>query len=201
VTARSDSAFYVLRKLAARHYFHTSVIAALIAAMIGFGGISYHTLQREREARRDREKAVSGYISANLHMKEFMESFAREQAVGWLLLDWREGREDAARETLAKLREGSPEHTAMRYLIKGDIDEDELKRQLLPAAMPLYHFVLGEHHRVRGDHAQARLQFKACVAAPGDKYAWFRKAAIARLNDLGTSATSPARSSRQRLSV
>jgi hypothetical protein len=45
ISARSDSALYVLRKLASRHYFHTFVIMALLAAITGFGFISYYQYQ------------------------------------------------------------------------------------------------------------------------------------------------------------
>ncbi len=192
VTARSDSTFYVLRKLAVRHYFQTSMVAAVIAAMVGFGAISYHTLQREREARRSQEMAESSAVAANLDMSKFIDTFSRQYAVGWLLLEWRTGHEDRAREILAELQEGSPEHTAMRYLIDGDLEASALRSLLPPDATVLYHFVLGERYLAEGDRAEARAQFEACATAPGRNHTWFRKSAAARLTNWDTLATMPA---------
>lgn len=70
----------------------------------------------------------------------------------------------------------------MCYLLGSGLEKDELKRRLLPEAAALYHFVLGERCRVEGASQQARECFEACLAAPGDRYPWFRRSAAARLS-------------------
>ena len=194
VSAKSDSSFYVLRKLAMKHYFHTSAILALVAGLVGFGGISYHYLLRTREALEGQRISDASSAMANKDMERFFvdgQQTLRQQAAGWFLLEWREGRFDRARQILGEMKPGSPEHAAMAYLLNADIPDEDLGRKLLPDSAALYHFALGERHLKAGRMAEARAQFSQCAGVPQNGYAWFRRSAAARLEQMDTPATVP----------
>lgn len=187
VKAKSDSSFYVLRKLAVQHYFHTSVLTALVAGLIGFGGISYHYLL---EARVALERQRSSEASTRMAYKDMERFFTdaqqnlRQQATGWLILEWQAGRHDRAREILDQLKPDSPEHLAMRYLLDLGVTDDQLQRLLTPDAAPLCHFVLGERHLRQGDRQQAWEQFRLCAGSSARRYDMYAQAAAARLAQL-----------------
>jgi serine/threonine protein kinase len=197
VMAKSDSSFYVLRKLAVQHSFHTSVLTALVAALIGFGGISYHYLL---EARMALERQRGSEASTQMAYTDIVRFFTdaqqnlRQQATGWLLLEWQAGRANRAREILAQLKPDSPEQLAMRYLLDDGVTSDQLERTLLPDAAPLCHFVMGERYLQQGDQQQACEQFRLCVDSSAPRYGMYAQAAAARLAQLEprTPATAPA---------
>jgi serine/threonine protein kinase len=90
VIAKSDSSLYVLRKLASRHYFHTSAIVALLAGLVGFGGVSYHFQLQAREALERQRISDMGNQMASKDMSRFFvdaQAALRQQSAGWLLLE------------------------------------------------------------------------------------------------------------------
>jgi hypothetical protein len=163
IEAKRDSAIYVLRKMATRYYFHTSVIAALVAAMIGFGGIAFHTLLREREAASQLRTINQQYVA---HEGELADRIAEarvkqeEHLLGWFLLEWHAGRVESARSIQARLRTKSPEYAVMQFLLDDWRTVEELRSRLPAGADSLVLFATGERHLKAGRIEEAKAAFR-----------------------------------------
>ncbi len=187
VSAKSDSSFYVLRKLAMRHYYQTSLLLALLAGLVGFGGISYYYKAEAEVALADEQIAR---IAAQRQAKDTLEQFEtvrqliRQQAIGWLVLEWREGRLERAHQILATIKADSPERVALSYLLADEADTGAPFEDLLSTAPTLYHFIQGEKELRSGRPEAARMHFEQCAdmgKRPDDGYEWLRDSARARL--------------------
>ncbi|HRY71222.1 MAG TPA: serine/threonine-protein kinase [Phycisphaerae bacterium] len=197
IEAKRDSTLYVLRKLALKHYFHTSVIAAFLVALLGFSGIVYHYMRQAQQALRLQKVSDKSTQIAYHDMDRFLvdgQQVLRQQAIGWILLEWQAGRLDRAKAILEELKVDSAERLAMQYLVDGDVSVEQLQASLLPGAAPLYHFVLAEKHLQAGRNEQAREQFEECVHASSQKDNLFSRSAAARLRQLRGASTTPASS-------
>ncbi len=188
VTAKADSAFYVLRKLAARHYFHTSVIVALIATIIGFTGVSYSYSLDARAALEQKLLSDDSAHIAHKDMARFVEdgrTAVRRQVLGWFLLEWHKDRLDRARAIQAQLKSTeSNEYAAMAFLLDENVTVEQLREQLPESAGVLLHFAVGERHLKAGRTAEAMAAFELSIARAGAQYEWFRQSAAARLDQL-----------------
>ncbi len=157
VLARSHSSFYVVRKLAARHYFHTSVIVALGAAILGFAAITFQALQHERRAAQDLVKANTQFAGFNVqltHQVEAARAKLHEYALGWFLLEWQAGRREAARVIGDQLPRGTPAHAAARFLMDESFSVEQL-RQAAPQNEALLLFLIGERYMMNGREQEA----------------------------------------------
>jgi len=163
VSARSDSSFYVLRKLAVRHYFHTSVIFALLAAIVGFGSISFHALLGERDAREDLEVINRQFAADNQNLAaavDIARANNNQHALGWFLMEWHADRLPAARAVQALVDPSSPEYAAMVFLLDESSTPEQLQTRLPPSAASLVLFITGERHLKAGRAAEARRSFE-----------------------------------------
>lgn len=166
VTARSTSSLYVLRKLATKHYFHTSVIAALVCSMTGFGGITYHALTREQEASDGLRRINTQYQSTNQDLTTSLrrsEASRNQHALGWFLLEWHAGRIEAARSIQNLMPRESPEYAATQFLMDGNWTVEKLRASVPANAAPLVLFVTGERYLKDGKVAQAEEAFREYV--------------------------------------
>ena len=188
VTARSDSAFYVLRKLAARHYFHTSVIIALIASIIAFGSISYQAYLRAEGALVQKNLSEKDMKIAFQDMTEF-QSEARErirqQALGWFLLEWHAGRTQWAKDIQTQIKDRRcSEYLAMSFLLDESLSIESFQKRLPAEAGALAHFVTGERWLKAGKTREAMAEFEAAVREAQPGYEWYVQSAAARLAHL-----------------
>ncbi len=166
VSARSDSSFYVLRKLAAKHYFHTSVITALIASIIGFGAISMQALLRERRANQTLATVNAQFVAQAQDVGVAVQSALgaqHESALRWFLLEWQANRLETARQIQDMLDPASPEYAAMSFLLDESRSPQQLQAILPSNAAPLVLFVTGERHLKAGRLPQARAAFEQYV--------------------------------------
>ncbi len=188
IEAKRDSGLYVLCKLAAKHYFHTSVITALVAAIIGFSGICLHSLQQTRAALQQRDVSQAGTQLAYQDMRKFFaqaQDSLREQLLGWFLLEWHEDRLSRARQIRASLQPDTPEYAAMTFLLDERISPDQLQKALPARSDALLQFIVGERLLKSGHRQEAIRAYEQCRGAKDPGYEWFKASATARLEQLG----------------
>lgn len=160
IEARRDSTLYLVRKLATRYYFHTSVIVALVTTIISFSAIALHSVYQQRKAessvaRIDREHEAyqrelhdvwSGALAAQ-----------NQQLLGWLILAWQADHREAALELQRGLRPDSPEFLASRFLLDDSYEIEQFRGDMPEGAGGLAPFVIGEHHLKHGRVDEARI--------------------------------------------
>ncbi|MDM8005422.1 MAG: serine/threonine-protein kinase [Phycisphaerae bacterium] len=161
VTAKSDNAFYVLRKLAVRHYFQTSMVAALIAAVVGFGLISFQ-LQRRTLASEDSLKRINQDFATYITELEGRLGQAAantgQHLLGYFLLEWHAGHIDAAREIQRQIPRESPEFAVAAFLLDDGVSEGDL-RATPKIGESLVLFAVGERHLKAGEWDEAKEAF------------------------------------------
>lgn len=188
ILARSSSSLYVLGKLAARHYFHTSVIVALLASMVGFGWITREALLRERSAATRLESTYQSVTRQNADLARVAaEALERQNqaALGWVLLEWRSGRANAARSIHAQMTPGSPEHAAAAFLMEDTLTVSQLESQLPAGAEGLARFIEGERHLNHGRLEEAERAFRAYPPSTRGLWASLVQERLAQIRGLG----------------
>lgn len=186
VMAKSDSSLYVLRKLAAKHYVSSLTVAALVAVVLGFGGVSYYYMRKSLEDLRQRQISDANVLMVNKDLDEMLLDIQRRQGLGWFLDEWRNGRLDRARQILAGVEPRSPEQAAMSYLLDSRMTDDQLRQALGKTRNEaLLHFVIGERHFKAGRTEEARREFKLSeTVTPSRGADWYRQSSAARLAQL-----------------
>ncbi|MBP7933826.1 MAG: serine/threonine protein kinase [Phycisphaerae bacterium] len=195
VSARSASSLYILRKLAVRHGFETAVICALVAALIGFGCISFRMLQYERE----RAGKLQGIVNANEQRTKEQTELAsaaqlsiRRQTFDYFLAQFRSGKVEGARALHESLPAGSAERSAAAFLLDEQYPFAKLLEDCGQSGLGLTWFVEGERAISAGRKSEAVAAFeRAMASADGDE--WLRHAIQKRLEPL-RSASAPAES-------
>lgn len=194
VTARSASSLYVLRKLAAKHYFQTSTIFALLCAMVGFGGITLHSLRGEREANQHLQNVNRGFEQEMQRMEAVrvgVKSGVQQQTMGWFLYEWNAGRLDSARRMLERLAVGSQERMAAQFLMDHAVERDATAFSPAATTQPWLLFAQGELRLKQGKPAEAREAFSRYARLYPD--AW-PELVQARLSQIDGQAEMPAAS-------
>lgn len=187
VNAKSDSSLYVLRKLAVRHYFHTLVLAALVASVFGFAGVTYHEMRQSQRTLQEKEISEANARMAWKGMSKFFEeaqATLKQQSLGWFLLEWSRGRLERAREIQKAVRAESPEYAAMAYLLDSRMADDELRKALPPRSEPMLHFIIGERQLKDGRPDEARREWQQSEQADRSGGDWYARASAARLAQL-----------------
>lgn len=185
VTARSDSSFYVLRKLATRHYFHTSVIVALVASIIAFASISYQAMVRERESAARLKGLNIQFVS---HIDSLQQQVAKavsnqpQALLGYFLLEWGSGRVESAQSIQKLIPSDSPEAAVTRFLMNNDMSLEDL-RDVPKMSESLALFALGERLYHAGKLSEAKEAFGSYL----DRYGGFYRPLVeARLRQIGS---------------
>jgi hypothetical protein len=200
IVAKSQSSFYLIRKIAARHSFETSVLAALVVTIIASAFISYEYYQREQIAAGELRHANEVIRQDLRDLEQRLESTTtlaeaslREQALGWFLLEWHAGRLDRARQIQALTARSSPGYAAaMAFLLDENYPFAQLRSDLSGEANSeaLTWFLQGERHAQAGRSAEASDAFgrslEFCRAQPAGS--WLQSAVEARLRQLSGSA-------------
>jgi serine/threonine protein kinase len=185
IDAKRDSAWYVLRKLAARHAYATTVFVLLLLSIVGFAMISFDFYLQARQALKQREESDKEAQVATQGLYELdgeLRPFVRRQALGWFLLEWHADRLDSAGQIAARMPQGSPEHAAMTYLLDEEYTVDRLLEVLPEDAASLAYFVAGERHMKAGRMDAARDAFARSATLPGsDSLSRYRAARLRQL--------------------
>ena len=187
VTAKSDSSFYVLRKLAFRHSFESLVIITLLLSMGSFATIGVQLQLRAREAVVEQQRSEQALAEKNEGLEEFhqqAQAALRQQALGWFLLEWAEDRPELARSLAADQIRGSPEQIVMSFLLDDGYSEEQLLRDLPAEARALGYFAAGERHRKAGRTQEALACLQASVASATPRYEWIKRLAKLRIRQL-----------------
>jgi len=202
VAAKSDSSLYMLRKLALKHYFHTSVIATLIVALIGFGAISTGFYRKEQDAVRELDVVNRGIVSANQQLDARLAEADRtlhRHRLGWFLREWESGRMDTARlfvntTTASAPASGEsnrgpasrvPEDIAIQFLLDPSYPLESLLRDL-PSEPALAYLAAGERELEAGRVDEAVRLFRLSVET---RPSYWPPVADARLRQLLPSPT------------
>ncbi len=198
IEAKRDSVWYVLRKMAARHAYAASVLAALSVSAVSFGAISYYFWQqadaRLREIQSKDAFAVT-QTEAIAHLQDKVPGEVNRLALGWFLLEWWSERIERAQTICDSIRASSPEHLVAAFLLEQSRDEDELIRTLSPDHTALAYFAVGERLLKAGDTRSAVNAYANALSHNPDT--WLKHAIQPRLAEdrewLGwRSARSPA---------
>jgi len=187
ISARRDSSWYLLRKLARRHKLVTTTLFCMTATLIGATLTSLHFYRGERQAK-DEQKAVADQRQADLlratQSAVSAQSAIHRQVLGWFLLAWNLDQQQWAKTIRDRTPASSPEYQAMQFLLDPSQPSEAFLARLSAGDTPMGDYVVGERCLKQGRLEPARRAFADCAAKspPG---AWYRAPAEARLTVLG----------------
>ncbi len=182
IEAKRDSAWYVIRKLAARHAYATTAMVALLVSMVSFASISFYYYRDAQEALRQQQLSDRETVVTTQQLDR-LSNVARRMSLGWFLLEWHGGRVARAREILNRCPASSPERVAMMFLLDPEYTASRLQSELPAESAALAHFVVGERHLMAGRIDEASVAFRATLSAESDDH-WLASAARSRLDQL-----------------
>jgi hypothetical protein len=190
IEAKRDSTWYVLRKLARRHAYTSTVAACLLVIIVSSGLLSFFFYQEKRAAlERDQKRAAADNLVQSLYQEraEGVHAQVRRMALGWFLLEWHADRLASAERILGRTTRGAPEAQVMTYLLEGVEDEAAFQAEMEAVRPGLGHFARGERLLKAGRSPDARAAFEDCLDARPDD--WLQALAEARLEQLAPLAT------------
>lgn len=171
VSARSDSSFYVLRKIAVRHSFEAIVIATVLIIMVSFTAIALDQSWQARKAAaaqtRSEQFAVSRDAAASDAITNVLPVM-HDMYLGWFLLEWHQGRLDEARVIQGKLSPRQSEYAAMGFLLDDATTLDQLRSKMPASAEPLVFFMAAEREVKAGRIDKAILNYELSLKAKGE---------------------------------
>ncbi len=185
VLAQANSSLYLLRKLMGRHRYTSTVVALMLAIVVGFSCISLQLYVRLRRANTGLETAVQ---SLQEEVEEWM-NLAGERSIGRFLRAWHENRPDDAASIALFFGRGTREAKTAAFLLDSrPLDEkvDEFRRELGETEPRFAEFALAEH-LLRDDKLQeARESYRACLtyAKYADEDEWLTMWVESRLYQL-----------------
>ncbi|MEP0843595.1 MAG: serine/threonine protein kinase [Phycisphaerae bacterium] len=189
IAAKSTSSLYVIRKLAIRHSFESLTLFALIAAMIGFGGVSFYYFRQARsdaDALRDTRNALLAMNRSLIGERDEIRAALPRQALGWFLAEWEAGRLERARQVQGDVPPDAPEYAVMEFWLDDTADADGLRAKMGASHAALADFAVGVRAMRAGRTDEARHALRACLAGHGGD--WLKSAAQARLAALAAGA-------------
>jgi len=190
IRVKSISSLYVLRKIMARHRYTTTVVALLVAIVLGFGAISFELLKKSQKQGREKEA-----ITANLR-REAKESAQRYSVITPLLFTrflqaWRDDRTVDAQwmgRYFGHESKDSSEWKAAFFLLSGPPTpekEQTFKNAFAPEHAWFPQFIIGEHYFKAGNKTKAfdayHRGYQALENHPAQKRPDFDKLVIEQL--------------------
>jgi serine/threonine protein kinase len=190
ISAKRDSSWYMVRKLAERHRAATivavSVVAILLSSLVYVffaWRVAEHEIQRRKAEEQKLSTATADLESSAVSAARAILA-ARTAQFRLFLAERAIGDADRARWAAAEIPQATvaepvtPESLAAQLLL-GDIDESAFTRAMPENAALLRAFALGEFHLGRKRLEEARRQFVKCETLSGPQ--WLRDEAAARL--------------------
>jgi serine/threonine protein kinase len=196
IMAKRDSAFYVLRKLASRHAYITTMVVAVTVTLISAASISLYFYRQEAQLNNDLKVMNNRIIQRNKFFESSSQALGKSwdehvyrMTLGWFLLELQNGREDRAKHICERVRAGSPEQKVMSFLLTPSIPQDKLLASLGDGNAGIAYFAIGERNLGNKRTVEAIKAYKACIAASpeitvNDNENWIRESAMARLRQL-----------------
>jgi len=163
VLARSDSSFYLLRKLMAKHRYTSTVAALLLVIIVGFATFSLQLSQRLRQTNRElvRQNELSLERTADF-------TYLAEAAVfGRFLEAWHKGDRPSAAWFATPFPKGTRHAVAVQFFLDERPLSDKMNefRTKLPESEPGFmEFIIAEHCLKDGDRQQATSLYRACLS-------------------------------------
>jgi serine/threonine protein kinase len=185
IAAKRDSAWYVLRKLARRHWPATVGVASVLVTVVSAASIALYAWAGRADA--ERHAAALGEV---VDMNRAASESAGRSALaavhrlrfGAFLAEWRAGHHDAARSIMAQSTARTPERVAMEFLLDADMPFAALRAEIPDDLRGLALFVAAERARADGEPVEAAQLYRDCTAAP--ELDWITASARARLAEL-----------------
>ncbi len=185
IEAKRDSGWYVLRKLARRHLYASSVAALVLISVLSFGFIGIDQYRQARAALADRERtqAETGErLSEFSRMGKATLEQVRRMSLGWFLVAWQQNDLATARQLHDRSVVGTAEHAAMRYLLDDAAGEAEFLRGVPADAAALAQFIAGEKRLRAGQREAALDAFRRAAGEADDE--WLMAVAHGRVRKL-----------------
>jgi hypothetical protein len=163
VLARSDSSFYVLRKIIARHKYTSTVAALLGVIVLGFVAFSLQLSMRLRQTHRDLVEQKDLFA---MEMSQFTR-YANTAILTAFLDRWHKGDRQAVNLFAHWFGPGTPEALAVQFL--GDerpLSEKRTKFEpRLRDSEPWFvQFVFAEQYLKDGNKSEAIKAYRACLS-------------------------------------
>jgi hypothetical protein len=112
--------------------------------------------------------------------------------LGWFLLEWHQGRLDAARDIQRKLSAQRPEYAAMGFLLDGTTTLDQLRSGMPANSEPLVYFMAAEREAKAGRIDKAIRNYELSLKAKGEhKYYSLVEARFNQLRAVRAAGTRP----------
>jgi len=188
ISAKRDSGWYMLKKLAARHRATTLVAASVIAILLSsltyvfFAWRASEDANRQKEAER-KKSAMTAADSEDLARRANLAIGERQFL--WFLAEWDAGRFDRARRAAVPFGPRDPEQESTAEaiaigLLLGEIDEPTFESSMPADAKLLGTFAMAELKRSRKQWDQASTLYNACRGLDGP--GWLKREAAERLS-------------------
>jgi len=165
VQARTNSSFYLLRKLMVRHRYTSIVVALMLTIVVAFSCISLQLYTDLRGVNVDLEEAVQ---SLQGEVEEYM-NLAGATSIDRFLQAWREDRANDAAHIALFFGRGTREAKAAGFLLDPRPLEDKVSefRSELGGSEPRFaEFVVAEHLLRDGRRQEAASSYQACLTYP-----------------------------------
>jgi hypothetical protein len=166
IRIRSDSTWYVLRTLARKHRYTTSVVGLVCLIVLGFSALSINLYWTARQAQEDRLQLTAEW---NAQTNQELE-IAKEVSFMLFVQAWQQGRLDQARAAATFFARGSREQKAVSFLMADPAAADQSRIEVFlddldPSEQWFGQFVLGQYFDTQGQWAQARTAYQASLDA------------------------------------
>ncbi len=193
ISAKRDSGWYMLKKLAVRHKAASTV--ALSVVVILMSSLTYvyfawqyalgESVKAEAAIKRAKSEAADKLDTASRALKVRSEALAarREMRFLWFLSEFRAGNMERALLAASEFKAKGPkaEAVATAFLL-GEIDADTLKQVMPTEAELLKTLVLAEWHSNEKRWNQASELYNACRVLDGPE--WLKREAASRRAEL-----------------
>jgi len=185
IDAKSDSVWYVLRKMARQHAYATSVLALLLVILVSSSFINYYFY---RNAERNRQQLAGAHEQLRQRNQELelavnarfpVERFG---ALMWFLGEWRAGRIELARRIRDRVRPDTPEHAAISFLLDETVADADFLASFPAEFAAMGWLAVGERALAAGRTADATRAFENGLVARGAKE--IKDGLLARLEQL-----------------
>jgi tetratricopeptide (TPR) repeat protein len=143
-------------------------VGLLFIIALGFGYVSFDlylqtkkALQKQAEA----DRTSSEIIQNNKELAAAASNGIRQQAFGWFLLAWHQGRVDEAEDIRSSFPEDSQEFAAMLFLLDERpliSKEDEFRQIVGKEKSDFANFVVGEYYFKQGNTTEALKAYQQC---------------------------------------
>ncbi len=186
ISAKRDSGWYMLKKLAVRHKAATTVALSVVVILMSSLTYVYFAWRSAQDVIKERDKAVelASFHQTDAENMAFIALEARrETRFLWFLSEYRAGNMDRALQAASEFKVKGPRAEAITTgFLLGEIDVNTLE-QVMPVDDALYkEFALAEWHSNEKQWKEAAELYNACRSLNGPE--WLKREAASRRAEL-----------------